>query len=532
MHSLDWITLSIYLFAMMAMSWGMRKSQKDPKDYYLAGNDLSPWPIALSSAATQCSTNSLLGAPAFVAFTGGLLWLQYELAVPLAMAVLILVFFPVYRRLKLFSVYDYIEQRFGKPTRLILSVLFQFLRAFSTGVTIYGISLVLEHLLGFSFFVSVILLGIFTIIYDMLGGMKAVIWSDVVQLLVLVGSILIACAIGVQLNGGFEATWNTFSGTIGTQTIAFSNLGLEGDPYGFWPMLIGGLFLYVSYYGCDQTQAQRELSTKNVSDSRKSLLIGGLIRFPIVLSYCFLGVCIGAYASLNPDFLSLLSDDNGNVSYNLSVPIFVLEQFPFVLKGLVIAGLFAAAMSSLDSTINSLSLLSFQDLSNNSTAFRKFAKNKTTFVNRALTALWGVVCIIFTFQVENIADTVIESINKIGSLVNGPLLGVFILGFFVKRAGMAAAVTGLATGFGTNLFLWHFVENLSWLWWNPIGTLVTLSTGFLITLVKPIQPKNKELYWGENEKTAWGKARTPVVTLLCFALLIFGVLWIIGTSNA
>ncbi len=328
MEIADWITVISYLIAMIVMSWYCGRSQTSIKEYFLAGNSLGPWPIALSSAATQCSTNSLLGAPAFVAFSGGLLWLQYELAVPLAMAILLTFVFPIYRRLGVFSVYDYIERRFGKATRLILSLIFQCLRAFSTGVTIYGIALVLEYILDIPFGLAVIFLGFFTIIYDAIGGMRAVIWSDVIQLGVLMTSVIVALVLTFSINGGVLETFHVFSTTGKQDPLAFGNLGIVGDDtFGFWPMLFGGIFLYVSYYGCDQTQAQRELSTRSINDSRRSLLIGGMIRFPIVMLYCLLGVAIGAYAIMHPEFTNQLIDAEGRTAYNLTVPIFVLEHF-------------------------------------------------------------------------------------------------------------------------------------------------------------------------------------------------------------
>ena len=173
MNSLDWIIVCLYLTGMIGISVYLSKGQKTVKDYYLGGNKIKWWQISLSTMATQCSTNSLLGAPAFVAFAaaGGLIWLQYELAVPLAMIVIMIFLFPFYRRANVVSVYEYLELRFGVGTRTLLSLLFQFLRAFSTGVTVYGISLVVHKCVGLPFAICVILLAVITIIYDSIGGL-------------------------------------------------------------------------------------------------------------------------------------------------------------------------------------------------------------------------------------------------------------------------------------------------------------------------------------------------------------------------
>jgi SSS family solute:Na+ symporter len=250
-------------------------------------------------------------------------------------------------------------------------------------------------------------------------------------------------------------------------------------------MLIGGLFLYLSYYGCDQTQAQRELSTRSVDDTNRALFLDGMMRFPLVLSYCFLGLCLGAYALSHPDFLSGLPvTESGEPNYNLAVPVFVLNHFPHGLIGLVMVGLFAAAMSSLDSTLNALSALSMQDI------VKRFAKKELSgrmelLISKLLTVFWGVVCLVFAFFVGDISDTIIESINKIGSLINGPLLAVFLMGMLTRRVNGPGATVGLMVGFGMNLLLWEYAPKISWLWWNVIGFFIAYAIGHLISLAFP-----------------------------------------------
>src|SRR5210317_530966 len=210
LNAFDWAIIIIYLIGMIGLSFFLARGQKTGRDYYLGGNKTAPLPIALSTMATQCSTNSLLGAPAFVAFAagGGMIWLQYELAVPFAMIILMALIFPVLRSLKLISLYAYLEKRFDAVTRTIISILFQFIRAFGTGVTVYGISLVLMICLNIPFWVAVLMLGGVTIVYDVMGGMKAVIWSDVIQIVVLFGAILAAIVMAVHLTGGLSVVFD------------------------------------------------------------------------------------------------------------------------------------------------------------------------------------------------------------------------------------------------------------------------------------------------------------------------------------
>jgi SSS family solute:Na+ symporter len=483
LNFLDWLIIIVYLAAMVGLSYRLASGQKDARDYYLGGNKTAPLPIALSTVATQCSTNSLLGAPAFVAFAagGGILWLQYELAVPFAMIILMAVIFPLLRELNLISLYTYLEKRFDRRTRTIVSILFQFLRAFSTGVTVYGIALVLMVCLNLPFWAAVLLLGGITVIYDVLGGMRAVIWSDVIQVTVLFGAIIAAVAVAIHLVGGFEEVFARFDQQR-LQAVDFRHHGLgDGKTFAFWPMLLGGLFLYLSYYGCDQTQAQRELATRSVDDTKKALFLDGMLRFPLVLSYCFMGVCLGAYATVHPGFVAELPlTENGTANYNLAVPIFVLKHFPHGLIGLVMVGLVAAAMSSLDSTLNALSALSMQDL------IRNFVKKDLSarvelLVSKLLTVFWGVVCLTFSFYVGDISETIIESINKIGSLINGPLLAVFLMGMLNRRVNGPGAIFGLVAGFSGNLWLWKYAPTISWLWWNVIGFFVTFALGCLVS---------------------------------------------------
>ncbi len=499
MNFVDWTVVCVYLAGMIYMSYALGKKQEDMKSYYLGGNNLSWWSIGISTMATQCSTNSLLGAPAFI-ITTGMLWLQYEFAVPLAMIVIMVFLLPFYRKLNLVSVYEYLELRFGVGTRTTLSILFQFLRAFGTGVTVYGIAIVLQEIIGLPFHWAVIILGVVTIIYDMLGGMEAVVLSDVIQMVILYLGILMCLIYSIDAVGGFGQVveWFPKTGEVlaglgdlapkatfhGFQTVDFEGHGFgDGKTFAFLPMLFGGLFLYVSYYGCDQTQVQREMSSKDVDDTNLSLMLNGFMRFPLVLTYCFLGVCIGAYIAKNPEFLqALFSQADQAYNFNLAVPKFILMNLPHGIIGLVIVALFSAAMSSLDSTINSLSATTIKDI------YERFfveggqlAAEKQLFMSRVFTVFWGVLCVAFSFFVGNISDSIIESVNKIASLANGPILALFLMGILTRRCNGYGATAGLLTGLAFNAALWTWAPGISWLWWNVIGFAVAFLIGYVIS---------------------------------------------------
>ena len=277
MHSLDWIVIWTYLAGMLCLAVYLSRKQSSSEDYFLGGHNLSAKTLAASTIATQCSTNSLLGAPAFVGFVagGGMIWLQYELAVPLAMLALLWLMLPA-RRLGITSIYEILEQRIGRTTRLTAAACFLLFRGVATAVTIYGSALVIALILDIGFVSAVALLMIATLLYDYFGGLTAVVISDVVQLALLVGAVIYALFFIGDL-----IAWD-FSAAERTQTLV-NDWGLTGQDYGFWPMLIGGIFLYAAYYGCDQSQAQRILAARSESETAQVLLLNGLCRFPIVL---------------------------------------------------------------------------------------------------------------------------------------------------------------------------------------------------------------------------------------------------------
>jgi SSS family transporter len=482
--SLDWIVIAVYLASMLALAWWLGRAQGSRRDYYLGGGTLPGWALAVSIIATQCSTNSLLGAPAFVGFVagGGLRWLQYELAVPLAMLGLALLFVPVFNRHPI-SIYSFLEDRLGRSVRLTASACFLFFRGVATGVTVYGVASVLALITGFSYLQAVLLLMVVTITYDVLGGMRAVVISDVVQMVLLLGAVLLAL---LWLAPGLAEHWSLLGDRTRTIDVSWGTGG-SGD-YGLWPMLVGGLFLYMAYYGCDQSQAQRLLAAPDRRVLYRVLWLNGVLRFPLVLAYCLLGLGLATYALASPEFLAALpSTVSGEPNVNLVFPVFVLREFAPGLAGLAIVGLFAAAMSSIDSALNSLSASSLEDF-----VPHRWVREEARFfrLSKWLTLAWGIFAVAFSFGVEHIAPTILEAINKIGSMANGPLLALFVVAVIGPQVGPAAALTGFGCGLFTNLLLWVFAPGLSWLWWNPAGFAAAVGVALLVAVLRrrPVLP--------------------------------------------
>ncbi|MFT4769882.1 MAG: SSS family transporter [Glaciecola sp.] len=468
MATLDWWVIGSYLFGMLALAAWLGRSQHTEREYYLGGGLPAP-ALATSILATQCSTNSLLGAPAFVGFAagGGLLWLQYELAVPLAMLGLAFLF-PAIHRSGVISIYEFLEQRIGSGARLTASASFLLFRGIATGVTVYGVASVLALITGIGYIPAVALLMGVTVTYDVMGGMRAVVVSDVIQMLLLISAVLISL---VYLAPDL---WSNMDALAERSQPLMNDWGVSGaSDYGFWPMLFGGLFLYMAYYGCDQSQAQRLLAASNERDLNKILVLNGLMRFPLVLAYCLLGLGLAAYALQRPEFLSELPvTASGAPNLNLVFPSFVMREFAPGLAGLAIVGLFAAAMSSIDSALNSLSASTLEDF----LPTRESSSERGRFVqSKGVTLCWGVFAVAFSFSVEHIASTLLESINKVSSLINGPLLGLFVIAILLPGTASRIAVTAFLCGAVLNLSLWQLAPDVSWLWWNLAGCLTTLA---------------------------------------------------------
>jgi len=539
--NLDWIVIFTYLIGLIVFAYLLCRNQFSREDYYIGARSMGHWPISISIMATQCSTNSILGAPAFVAFAagGGLGWLQYELAVPLAMIVLMLIYIPSFRKLNLLTVYEYLERRFDHNTRRLLSGIFLFVRAFATAVTVYGIAIVVDLITGIGFFWSAILLGAFTVLYDTLGGIKGVIYSDVLQLAILVLILLLVCVMLVNDAGGLAPLFDAFPDER-RNAIDFSHHGLgDGENFAFWPMLLGGFFLYVSYYGCDQSQLQRALTARDINTANKAFFINGLLRFPLVALYCLVGVGIAYHASTsNHDFIASLPVSNGQPNINLAVPAYMITMLPPGLVGLSLVALFAAAMSSLDSVLNSLSAATMEDF------VRPASKNRLNdkqelWLSRVITIAWGTITLSLAFYVDDIAPTILESINKIGSLVNGPILGVFTLGLLTRTCDAHGAIAGLTLGFMVNLTLWLFVPEVSWLWWNVFGFITTFCCGWLTSWLNHSSPEhNLHVLWHWHQDASstqnqvsdtfdirtWRK--TSLMLILWFTLLLLGLILI------
>lgn len=482
MNVFDWLVVAAYIAGLLGISYYLSKGQETTNDYYLGGRTFRWWQVGLSTMATQLGAVSFISAPAFVGFRegGGLKWLTYEFAVPLAMIFLIVIIYPPLYRSGFVSIYEYLEKRFGGSTRLILSCVFQFSRAFAAGITVYAIAIILSAVFGIPIWMNILIAGFIALIYDYMGGMKAVVISDVLQMAILSVGIIICGWYALDLIDG----WNVFVQNIDSSrlnVVDFSNTGIgSNQEFGFWPMVIGGFFLYSSYYGCDQSQAQRMLSAKDLGNVRKALMFNGLIRFPLVLLYCFMGLLIGTYAMMAPSFAGQIPADRPDYL----VPVFIVEYLPPGIIGLLIVAIFSAAMSSLDSALNSLSAATVEDLILRNKNREELSSAEQMKYSKITTLGWGIVCIILAFSAGSIADTIIEAINKMGSLFYGPIIATFVLAILTNRTNTVGMNLGIISGVLFNFVLWVFFSDVVfWFWWNFIGFTVTTLVAYSYSLV-------------------------------------------------
>jgi len=485
MNGLDWAVIVAYLGAMIGFSVYLGRGQESQDDYYVGGRNIPWWAVGISTMATQTSAVGFISVPAFVALAegGGLTLLQNELAVPLAMIAIMVLLIPLFRRLELISIFEYLERRFGPGTRNLLAAVFLISRGLATGIGVYAAAIVLAVCFGTDEWVMILVIGIITIIYDTIGGMKAVVYSDVIQMVILIGGLVLCIGYALKGVGGWDAA---VAAHDPARLVALDlSWGMsEESRYPFWGFMIGGLFLYMSYYGCDQSQVQRELSAPTLAATKYSLVFNGFARLPMGVAYAVLGIAVGAAVLSRPELMAEIPD--GKPDY--MVPVFVLHALPHGLKALIFAAILAAAMSSLDSALNSLSASTMQDF-----VERYLARDtRVSYVtlSKLTTVVWGVLIIGFAFVLGG-EETGVARVNKIGSAFYGPILAAFVVGVTLRFVSGPAMVAGIVAGVGLNMVLWFAVPDLFWMWWNATGCVVAVVVAMGVAVFVPQR-------WGDD----------------------------------
>ncbi len=553
MHPLDWAIIAAYLAWVLYDGISRSKNTRELEGYFLASRSLPWWAAGLSVMATQMSAITLVSTTGQGA-TDGLRFVQLYFGLPIAMIILSVTLVPFFHRAKVFTAYEYLEQRFDAKTRALASLLFLVSRGLSVGVIISAPAVILAIVLGQSLPLTILVIASSTTFYTMFGGVQAVAWADVKQMVVImvgVTAAVVALVVGLPDDVGVEPALHV-AGAVGRlQAIDFT-FDLD-ETYTFWSGLVGGLFLMLGYFGTDQSQVQRYLAARSVDGARHSLLMSAFAKIPLQVLILLMGVLVfcfylfteppmvfnsehraqveasdraGDYAALDDEFRSaferrreratavvaarqagdttavatattafveserrmedvraraatLIEDVTGEGTtddVNYVFPTFVTSQLPIGLVGLLIAAIFAAAMSSAAAELNALSTASVIDFYRRH--YRKEASDAHYLrVSKVATGFWGLFAAVAALFATNLGS-LIEVVNLLGSYFYGSLLGVFVLAVGFRRATAGDAFRGLIGGMLAVGFV-ATTTNISYLWYNLVGVVAVCLIGGL-----------------------------------------------------
>jgi SSS family transporter len=492
MHALDLVILVVYLAGTVGLGAWFSRSQKDVRDYFVSGQQVPWWAITGSIVATETSTVTFISVPGF-AYGANLTFLQLVAGYLIGRVAVSILFIPAYFRGELLTVYQLLGDRFGTPVKRFASGLFLVTRSLADGFRLYLTGLVLAALLmampdvrGFAagwlgddpalgiLVLSMIIMGVATIVYTFLGGMTAVIWTDVIQLVVYVAGAIVAAAVLLTLiPGGWPEVVR-----VGTAHDKFRLTDFTlaiGRDYTFWSGVIGGAFLTTATHGTDQLMVQRYLCSSSARQARVALLSSGAIILAQFILFLLIGVMLFVFYRGPGAGETAAFTLNGQIQADRIFPQYIVTHLPPGLVGLVIAAIFAAAMSTLSSSLNSSSAAAIADFYVPATANRRTPEHYLR-ASKLMTVVWGLVQMTVAMVAIAISRSVVNEVLAIASFTNGVILGVFFLGTFTSRVGQGAAFAGIAVGTAVMTTVWA-VGGVSWQWYTLIGSLTTLAAG-------------------------------------------------------
>ncbi len=560
MHLIDWTIIVTYLAWVLYDGLKRAKGTGAIEGYFLASRSLPWWAVGLSVMATQMSAITLVGTTG-QGYDDGIRFVQFYFGLPLAMIILSVTLVPFFHRARVFTAYEYLERRFDARTRALASFLFLVSRGLSAGVIIAAPAVILSIVLGWSLPLTIVAIGVPTTVYTMFGGVQAVTWADVKQMVVImvgVSAAVVALIAGLPDDISLEPALHVAGATGRLQAIDFT-FDLN-ETYTFWSGLLGGLFLMLGYFGCDQSQVQRYLTAKSVDAGRHSLMMSAFAKIPLQMLILMMGVLVfcfylftqppmlfndshrpavdasgraGEYRALDDEFRAahaarrdeavavvaarqtgdeagmqsataafaasdervvevrarardLVRDVTGDAAYsdvNYVFPTFITTHLPIGLVGLLIAAIFAAAMSSIAAELNALSAASTIDF------YRRHIRREASDAHylrfsKLATGFWGVFASIIALYAANLGS-LIEVVNRFGSFFYGSLLGVFVLAVGMRRATSAGAFWGLIGGMASVAAVATFFPDVSFMWHNLVGVVAVCAIGGISALRRP-----------------------------------------------
>jgi SSS family transporter len=480
---LDLAIVVVYLIGITLFGLRFRRSERSLKSYFLADRAVPWWAIALSIVSAETSTLTIISIPG-LAYDADFRFIQVVLGYLVARVVISFIFLPAYFRGELFTAYQLIDRRFGHALHKYTAGIFLVTRALAEGVRVFAISIVVnialeKYLLHFmsestAVVASIAIVTLLTLIYTFEGGLTAVIWTDVVQMIIYIGGTLVGLFVLLHLVPG---GWGTIQHTVSEagKFRAFDFHISLTDPYNFWAGVVGGTFLTTASHGTDQLMVQRLLAAKNQRQSTLALLSSGgfiLLQFALFLT-------VGAS-------LWVFYHGEKFVRSDRIFPAFAVSELPKGIAGLLIAAIIAAAMSNLSAAINSLSSTTIIDfyLRRRPAA----TEQQRVTISRFATIFWGLVLLALAIVTQFGGSRVLELGLSIASVPYGGLLGVFLLGVLTRRATQAGAIIGLTCGLIANIILWQgprfgiMHTAVAWTWYVTFGTTITFVVGYIASM--------------------------------------------------
>ncbi|HBY58318.1 MAG TPA: sodium:solute symporter [Solibacterales bacterium] len=543
MRPLDWIVLAGSLTFIVAYGLWRGRGSNTTNAYLLAGKTMPWYAMALSIMATQASAITFISTTG-QAYADGMRFVQFYFGLPLAMILISAIAVPIFHGSGVYTAYEYLERRFDARVRALVSVIFLIQRGLAVGIALYAPAVVLTVILGWPDQLTTFLMGVLVVSYTVYGGIKAVTWTDFQQMIVMMAGLVAALATAFWLMppGVSPLDALNIAGAAGRLNPVVWSFNPD-DRYNVWSGLIGGMFLALAYFGCDQSQVQRYLTGRSIAQSRISLLFNAVAKIPMQFLILLTGAVVFVFyiyerppilfepadlkrVSARADFAGVEQRYNeaferrraaasevarnaasheplraaqkdfdaarreaaaltGNKAYNDTNYIFltfVTRYLPAGIVGLVLAAIFAAAMSTISAEINSLATVSVIDVYQRH--FRKDASDRHYLrVSQIATAFWGLYAVV-TAQYGKNLGSLIEAVNMLGSLFYGGLLGVFALAFLFPRVTAAGAFYGVLLGEAAIFAAWYTTK-ISFLWYNVIGPLVVISAALAITWLRP-----------------------------------------------
>jgi len=531
MSRIDWIILVVTLSVIVIYGVYKSRTTKNLDGYFLSNRDMPWYLVLLSIMGTQASAITFLSAPG-QAYTDGMRFVQYYFGLPLAMIVICVVFVPVFNRFRVYTAYEFLENRFDLKTRTLTSFLFQISRGLATGISIYAPSLILSSLLGWNIYYTNLIMGGLLIIYTVSGGARAVAHTQKLQLIIIIAGMLVTGYLVVHLmpaNVSFSDALHIGgrSGKMNIITSGRTNGGFDWkDKYNIWSGVIGGFFLALSYFGTDQSQVGRYLTAQSNRQSKLGLLINGIVKVPMQFLILLLGVLVfsfyqfhkapiyfnetqvisakktaykdslialeSMYSKVQPDDVSNKNAINKEYKSVLAKALpaedindtnfiflrFVIDYLPKGLVGLLIAVIFLAAWGSIAAALNALASCSVVDI--HKIFFKKDLSHRMDYrISKIYTLCWGIFCVAVAEFASNLGNSLIETVNILGSLFYGVILGIFLIAFWFKR--IKANATFIATVVAEIFVIVIYKANvISFLWLNVIGALLVIIIGYIL----------------------------------------------------